>query len=287
MRTIKGFFNTLRGLLGEREEKEEEIIEEQQPGEVSVKDFIGTVCQVESIDTQDYFMGRIEKYDPDMKELKISGYRVDSIPVRINYNAPVRIQIKSGGQVTLIYAVARKQSKEFWWVAVESVEQRSEQREGFRQPLEGITTVVRHVNGKEEKISCKLVDISLTGICICCEEDLEMDERIDVQEVRLTPDAPNSYTFTCEVRRAFIRGKDNKIIHLWEEETLEPGEDLESQTEQEVQEIQQAQDVQEENGEEKPQEKYYGCSFWHISLEDKEKLSKEIFLVQQQQRRAY
>lgn len=281
VQTIKGFFNTLRGLLGEKEAKEDEIIEDEQLSEVSAKDFVGTVCQVESTETQDFFMGRIEKYDPDEKELKISGYRMDSIPVRINYNAPVRIQIKSGGLVTLIYAAAKKQSKEFWWVTVESIEQRSEQREGFRQPLNGTSTIIRHVDGKEERISCKLIDISLTGICICCEEDLEIDERIGVQEVRLYPDAPDSYTFECEVRRAFMRGKDNKIINLGEEEPQEAEEG------QEAQEIQESQDVQEENEVHKPQEKYYGCSFRHISLEDKEKLCKEIFLVQQQQRRAY
>lgn len=283
MQTIKGFLNTLRGLLGE---KAEDRIEEQQPTEVSAKAFVGAVCQVESTETQDYFMGRIEAYDADENELKISGYRMDSIPVRINYNAPVRIQIKNSGQLTLLYATAKKQSKNFWWVTIENMEQRSEQREGFRQPLNGTSTITRYVDGKEETISCKLVDISLTGICICCEENLKIDERIGVQDVRLYSDAPDSYTFDCEVRRIFIRGKDNKIINLGEEESQEPETIQESEEIQESQEKQNTQETSEVQAQ-KPQEKYYGCSFRHISAEDKEKLCKEIFFVQQQQRRVY
>lgn len=264
---IKGFLNTLKGLFGKQQE---EILEEQESDEVSVKNFVGIICQVENADTKDYFMGRIEEYDPDMKELKISGYRMDSIPVQICYNAPVRIQIKSGEQLTFIYAAARKQSQAFWWVAVEDIDQRSEQREGFRQPLSGVSAIIRY-NGEQQTISCKLVDISLTGICICCEETLQIGERIDVQEVCLYPDAPESYTFTCEVRRAFIRGKDHKIIHLSEEKSQEFEESAESQ------------EVQSHN-EPELKEIYYGCSFYHISLEDKEKLCKELFAVQQQRR---
>lgn len=266
MWTIKGFLHALRGLFGKQEE---EILEEQETGELSAKDFVGMVCQVESIDTNDSFTGRIEEYDSEMKELKISGYRMDSIPVRIHYNAPVRIQIKSGEQLTLIYAAARKQSQEFWWISVEDIEQRSEQREGFRQPLSGTGIVSRYGGVEGETLSCKLVDISLTGICICCSEDLQIGERIEVQEVRLYPDAPEAYIFACEARRAFIRGKDNKIIHLWEEKPQELAEDGASPEPQE----------------QLPQEKYYGCSFYHISLEDKEKLCREIFVVQQQQRK--
>ncbi|MBS5144317.1 MAG: PilZ domain-containing protein [Butyricicoccus pullicaecorum] len=260
--------STLKGLFGKQEE---EIFEEQESDEVSVKNFVGIICQVENADTKDYFMGRIEEYDADMKELKISGYRMDSIPVQICYNAPVRIQIKSGEQLTFIYAAARKQSHEFWWVAVEDIDQRSEQREGFRQPLSGVSAIIRHINGEQETIPCKLVDISLTGICVCCEEALQIGERIDVQEVCLYPDAPESYTFACEVRRAFIRGKDNKIIHLGEEKPQESEENIGSQEAQ-------------SHDEQESKEIYYGCSFYHISLEDKEKLCKELFVAQQHRR---
>lgn len=265
---IKGFLSTLKGLFGKQEE---EIFEEQESDEVSVKNFVGIICQVENADTKDYFMGRIEEYDADMKELKISGYRMDSIPVQICYNAPVRIQIKSGEQLTFIYAAARKQSHEFWWVAVEDIDQRSEQREGFRQPLSGVSAIIRHINGEQETIPCKLVDISLTGICVCCEEALQIGERIDVQEVCLYPDAPECYTFACEVRRAFIRGKDNKIIHLGEEKPQESEENIGSQEAQ-------------SHDEQESKEIYYGCSFYHISLEDKEKLCKELFVAQQHRR---
>ena len=100
---------------------------------------------------------------------------------------------------------------------------------------------------------------------------MQIGERIDVQEVCLYPDAPESYTFACEVRRAFIRGKDNKIIHLGEEKPQESEENIGSQEAQ-------------SHDEQESKEIYYGCSFYHISLEDKEKLCKELFVAQQHRR---
>lgn len=261
--------NTLRGFLSEKEENQLE--KQQELDEISGEDFVGAVCQISRAENKDSFMGRIESYNEEYNELKISAYRAEFIPVRVEYNSPVKIQIKNGEQLTLIYGDAKKQSKEFWWVTLDHVETYSEQREGFRQPLNGMGTVIRRVDGKQEIITCKLVDISLTGICIACQKDLKIGEKIGVHEIRLYPDSPDVHIFDCEVRRAFIRGKDNEIINLGQGDS------------------QISEDMQESSGAEKrkPQEKYYGCSFLYISSEEKEQLCKEIFFAQQQQRKGY
>lgn len=245
-------------------EKEENQLEEQQkPHKISGEDFVGALCKVVMSENKAGFMGRIKAYDAEYDELKISGHRIEAIPVMTYYGAPVKIEINSREQLAVLYGAVRKQDTNFWWVTLEHAEKHFEQRESFRQPLNGMDAMIQRGDNKQEAISCNLIDISLTGICISCKTDLQIGENIVIQKVCLYPNASHSYTFDCEVQRAFIRGQDNRIIDLGAE-GLQGSDEAKKQ---------------------KPEEKYYGCSFRYISSEEREKLCKDIFFVQQQQRR--
>lgn len=214
------------------------------------KAYLGSLCRVLNFDNICYFVGRIEDYDPSCNEIKLSAYRSDQILSTTEYSAPVKLQILSGDQVILLYAHVKRQSQSFWWVHPINVVEREDQRDGFRQVLSG-TAYVMPMDGKEEeKVPCQLVDISLTGICFRCEQEFQVFDRIVLTNVALYPKAPHSYTLPCIIYRTFTRESDTH-------KTLSRHPFI-----------------------------YYGCAFQRLSQEEKENLFKDIFLLQQMERRS-
>ncbi len=277
---IKSFWETPLRFFGMGAKKTKE--EEEGSATSFAKEYIGVVCKVLDYENKQCFSGKIEEYDPEYNELKIVPYRMDYISVSVPYNTPIKLQIQKGEQLTLLYGIARKQSKECWWVTLDDVIRCEEQREGFRQPLKGQIMVTRPIGGK--KFSCDLVDISLTGICIKTKEDMEVGEHIMLHDVVLDADAVEKRSFICEVRRVFGRGPNNEVINI----APAPNPTPEPEDPNKVQIV-----IESLDGEGSPQrplvfeEKYYGCSFLDLSPEEKDEMYKELFAIQQRERNMY
>lgn len=217
---------------------------------VNGKDYVGALCRVLNHDNECYYVGRIESFDASSDELRITAHRSDHIAKIAQYDAPVKIQIQSSSHITMLYALVKKQAKDFWCVELVRTVQCQDQRDGFRQVIKGTAFVRREGDSDAERIPCSLVDISLTGICFRCKQPFVERDLIVLSDVRLYPKATHSYTFHCMVRRTFT----------------EPGED--------------------EDAPKHPasQETFYGCAFLPLSVEEQDQLYQDIFALQRQER---
>lgn len=276
VRIINSFGTALQKFLGFSAKEQQTIY-----SGYSGSNYVGTVCKILDYENKQYFLGKIEAYDAKYNELKIGPYRMESIPVTVKYNTPVKLQIQKGEHLTLVYGTARKQDKECWRVTLDDVQQCEEQREGFRQPLKGQIMVTRPL--REKQTTCDLVDISLTGICIKSKEDMELGEHIIIHDVALYAGAVKKHTFVCDVRRIFGRGPNNEVINIVPAPTRAAKTEDSNQERIVIESLDSPQHPQSLQFE----EKYYGCSFFALSQEEKEQIYKEMFMIQQRERNMY
>lgn len=217
------------------------------------KDCVGALCKVLNYDNKIYFVGEIEEYDVNNHEVKIIPYRDESACVITASDVPVKLHIQKGDQITVLYGVTKRQSSNCWWITLDNIVEYNEQREVFRQVVHGTATVKKLENQESEEIACDLVDISLMGLCFCCKEEFKVGEKMIITTSTLYPNASNSYTFECVVRRVFERTKKDEI--------------------------------QDEKQEQISDRKYYGCAFVNLSPSIRKNLSKDILFLQSQERK--
>ncbi len=240
------FMDAVKGWMGGKK-PEEDLSHPSTLDKKTGKAYLGSLCRVLNFDNICYFVGRIEGYDPECDEIKISSYRGDQILSHAEYDAPIKLQILSGDQVILFYAHVKRQSKDFWWVHPINFVEREDQRDGFRQVLSG-TAYAALMGQEEKKVPCQLVDISLTGICFRCTQEFHVFDQILLTQAALYPKAPHSYTLPCVIHRTFTRESDAQKV-------LSAHSFI-----------------------------YYGCAFMRLSQGEKESLFKDIFLLQQRER---
>ncbi len=263
----------LQKFFGGGTEKEEKVY-----SEYAGSQYVGSVCKILDYENKQYFLGKIEAYDIEYNEFQIAPYRMESIPRTVRYNTPVKLQIQSGEHLTMLYGAARKQDRDYWWVTLDTVQNCEEQREGFRQILQGKSTITRPDKNESEKVFCDLVDISLTGICIKCAEDMEVGERIIVHDVMLYAGVREKHTLVCQVRRVFARGPKNEVIPL----APLPAQPKPDPHQPQI--VIESLDRKEPIRPEMFKEKYYGCSFLKFSQEEREQICRELFVIQQRER---
>ncbi len=270
---ISGFGAWMRKLFGGDAEKEEKVY-----SGYTGSHYVGAVCKILDYENKQYFLGKVKTYNSRYNELEIVPYRMESIPVTVKYNTPVKLQIQKGDHLTMLYGTARKQDRECWWVTLDTVQSCEEQREGFRQVVKGKSIMTRPEKDESEKTFCDLVDISLTGICIKCEEDMQVGERIILHDVMLYAGVREKHTLVCEIRRIFVRGPKNEVIPLAPLPTSP--EDDPNQPQIVIESLGQKEPIRPEM----LKEKYYGCSFVKFSPEEREQICRELFVIQQRER---
>ncbi len=226
----------------------------------------GEVCRVLNEKNACFFVGEIGEYDAVNNEVKISAYRNDYIPTRTHFNNYVKLYIQNKNHITTVYGIVKRQSSDFWWVTVNEIVQHSNQRESFRQVLHGSATVAQESADGQLEISCDLIDISLSGVCICCDQELHPDKKIRLSNVSLYSDAPRLYNFDCMICRTFQEEEIN------EAEDTASAEDAKSEAEVMPMNV--------------PDKYYYGCIFLQLSPEDRADLHQDIFLLQKRERQS-
>ena len=246
---------TLKNFLGGK--KSEVTLQESH----TAKGYEGEVCRVLNDKNACFFVGEIEEYDEAKKEVKISAYRSYSIPSRTHFNDYVKLHIQSSNRITTMYGTVTRQSSDFWWVTVNEIVQHSNQRDGFRQIVHGSAIVTQKTANGTIEIPCELVDISLSGVCISCDQELQKDEKILLSGVSLYSNAPRLYNFVWMIRPSFQDTEDN-------EEDKDTGEDKEALSVV------------------VPSKYYYGCIFLQLSAVDRTDLYQDIFFLQKQERQS-
>lgn len=246
---MKYFTDTIKGLM---DEKKDYSAEPSSPKRQPVgQDYVGSFCRVLNDKNICYFIGQIEEFSSVHDELKIVPLRSGTIPQQLPYNAPVKLHVQHQNQVIILYGFMRRQTPRFWWIQPDTIIEREDQREGFRQALHGTGMVMRKRGEEAEKVPCELIDISLGGVCIRCRKALHVSESIVISEASLYPDSTNLYTFECIVCRSFTK-RDSDMS------------DSEPQP---------------------PKETYYGCAFESLSSAESDRLYRDIFFLQKQDRR--
>lgn len=241
------------------EEKEEEALG---------KSYVGSVCKVLSNENKCYFVGKIGEYDAECDNLKVVPYRGDLISHSVQYDTPIKLQVQNKDQIILLYGMAKGQSREYWKVQVVSVENHEDQREGFRQMLDGTGYVYGEWEPDEKKSPCKLVDISLTGILIYSDRKFFVGDNIVITDGILHPTIPTPYTLTCVVCRSF----EERVQE--EDKAQQDGEEQETGTPRKAKKLQ------------LPGGTYYGCMFQRLPSSTEDRLYKDIFQLQQHERKS-
>lgn len=213
--------------------------------EGSIQSCVGLVCSVLTINNVCYFDGRIETFYPDRPALRIRALRTEVIPTV--FNSPVKISVQSGSSISIFHGIVKEQDKGFWIIDLVNLSQYENHRDSFRQVLNGIGIVSKKTDGEPVVGNCKLVDISLTGICFSSDLVFEVGDHVTLSEAYLYQDALLPYTFHCEIRRSFKRPG------------LKEEEDTEDRT-------------------------YYGCSFERLSSTQESRLFRDIFFLQKRER---
>ena len=258
---------TLKNFLGGK--KNETPQQESHPE----RSYEGEVCRVLNDKNACFFVGKIEEYDEAKKEVKISAYRSDSIPSRTHFNDYVKLYIQNSNHVTTMYGTVTRQSSDFWWVTVSEIVQHSNQREGFRQIVHGSAIVTQKTAVGTLEIPCELIDISLSGVCISCDQELQKDEKILLSGVSLYTNAPRLYNFDCMICRSFQ-----------DEDEVADAENVEGSEETEKQEN--TEKNEEDLSAVVPSKYYYGCIFLQLSAADRSDLHQDIFFLQKQERQS-
>lgn len=263
---IKKFANAFKELLGGKKEA---------PSEPKATDHLmtpykGEVCRVLNEKNTCFYVGEIGDYDVINNVVKIPPYRNDYIPTRTHYNDFVKLYIQNQNHITTIYGRVKQQSSGYWKIEVSEVVQHSNQREAFRQVISRPAKLQQEGLNDDVALDCELVDISLSGVCICCEQELHPDKKISLSGVSLYPDAPKLYDFDCMICRTF----QPQEISAIETDTEDAASAEDASTEAEV--IPAI----------TPSKYYYGCVFLQLSPDDRADLHQDIFLIQKRERQS-
>lgn len=202
-----------KGIFGSKSKKEEEK-------NYNYEDYVGAICQVMSDENKIYFVGQIQNYSDERNEMRIGLHKGEQTP-SVMHNTHIKINIQNREDVIVLYGVVTGQAASFWRVELESMMQREEQRDGFRQVLKCKATIIKHDAEKDDEIPfvCDLINISLTGIAFRSEQVFEIGEEIWVDEAVLHKNCPTKYSFKCTVRRTF-KDENDKVCYGCEFERI-------------------------------------------------------------------
>lgn len=180
----------------------------------AVKEQLGSLCEVLTNENRLLFVGVIGVYDETSNQVQVDLYKGDATPYGVIYNTEIKLRVHSvrgNNHIVLFQGRVIRCASSFWKIELKpGYISCSESREAFRQSVR-TSGILRRVssNGKaeEQEIPCKLVDISLTGVCFESTETFQNGERLVLSDVMLSVGG-SRYQFNCEVVRSQAVSED-------------------------------------------------------------------------------
>lgn len=162
---------------------------------------VGSKCGVITQDNRILFVGIVQYYNSEQKELVVRLQMGTCSHDNIPYNTILKIQIFSSQQndmFVLLYARIKRYGMDEWVLQLDEVMSRPNQRENFRLRVSN-SGVISHEDSVQQH-SCRLVDISLTGVLVSCGVRFELRQEFILNLEQLIPGG-SPYTLRCRVRR--------------------------------------------------------------------------------------
>lgn len=174
----------------------------------SMKQLVGCPCEVLKLDNQILFAGTVQGYDIENEDLAIAIRKGTETPRGIVYHTPVKLHVhtdRSLQKVMLLYGVVTRCAADFWKITLKYTFACVERRSNFRQTVFAEAVVTRNFDEEVEQQSsspCRIMDVSLSGLCFRNRETYLPGETIEVSSIQLRQDG-SIYTFICTVERSW------------------------------------------------------------------------------------
>ena len=180
----------------------------EQTFESVVESCTGKLCEVQTLENQTLFAGRIRKYDIGSDELIVDLYRGEETSAGVMYRMPVKLLLHLGEGLITLFGLVVKAAAQFWCIELGRMVSHVERRESFRQRLSGEAKLNRildenaeHSEEDAKPISCKLRDISLTGLSFTARAEFHIGEKLIISSLKLFKDGTTFNNIPCTVRR--------------------------------------------------------------------------------------
>ena len=171
----------------------------------------GLICDVTNVENELLFAGITGEYEPEEDTWRIDLRRGNETPFGIEYGMKVKIKMKIATEKekawALIYGSVASCEKSFWDIHPEKIGCQTENREAFLQTV-STSGMIRTESGESQP--CRVIDISLTGLCFQSEKSYDILERLLLFDICLLPDG-HFYSFQCQIVRCEQEeGKENR-----------------------------------------------------------------------------
>lgn len=158
------------------------------------------------------FVGRLKVMDRDLLELRSEN---GGLLPRAIYNQPVKLRgFQRDGQTFTLYGAIGPNGPDFWRIERLRNLQSSENRSFFRQNTGVEGFISSTTSSKNQKFSCKVLDISGGGARIVTQKLLDLEALFQLEAPLLTEEAP--FFIPCQVKRIVVHSKPGSSAKRFE-----------------------------------------------------------------------
>ena len=170
----------------------------------SMQHYLGASCEVLKLNNNFLFAGSIHQYDAGEDELTVSIRNGNETPQGIIYHTPVKLHVQTNiamNKVLLLYGQVSRCAADFWKIDLKHSFSCAERRSSFRQPVTAEAIVSRGSGMASSAVApCKMIDVSLGGLCFSSQERYLEGEQIFISSLQLRRNGP-THSFSCTVQR--------------------------------------------------------------------------------------
>ena len=163
----------------------------------------GMVAEVMTPENHLIFVGRVDKIRDE--GVYICELNDDTLPM-VLVNQPVKVRFYRETDNIVLHAKVAGSTDQMWKIDQLQSAFAREKRGSFRQNISiDIEARCGKCSGRDWRpdklFPCRMLDISVGGALVSCEEAFQEGDRLVITEALLVPNAP-AFTFRCQIRRA-------------------------------------------------------------------------------------
>lgn len=164
-----------------------------------------------SKDNRVLFIGKVIEADESAKTIKLVNYRGGDVPwTSIVSGTCIRVLVRRepySGKILLMSGEITLSVNEFLKMHVDLVIEKDEKRNCFRQNVLQESVFISPDNLQKE-IPCTIMDISLTGIRLSCEEEFSKGDQIIIPRLKLKNGGKYTHYLQCRILRCSRQGEN-------------------------------------------------------------------------------
>ncbi len=171
----------------------------------TITSYIGAICEVKTTNNELLLFGTVKNVlVKDQVALEVVSKDGDPLQF-IEYGLRVKVVLRKGGNFLVLGGTIYVSNKEFIRITNIEIFQNFERRKFFRVKTSANVNIqqadnvsIFESNGSSQMFNVNLLDISLSGLRFSSDLLLDIDEKLDIIDLHLTPDSP-SFTFSSNV----------------------------------------------------------------------------------------